>query len=139
MLVITGDTNSYKIETSKELKDILNKYNQINGTQLFSETVTSSLDNLCNKMVEAFHKTEQMNEDKISKINESMLNKTMNAFHKTEQMNEDKIKHMIESFSDNKKDEERFERIEAQMNNISIIHQNMQMDFLKNKNESLET
>ena len=139
MLVIREDRNSYEIGASKELnKNFVNKYNQLNGTQLFSDTVTSSLDNLCNDMVEAFHKHEQMNDAKISKINESMLNKTIDAFHKTEQMNDDKIKQMIESFADSKIDEEKFERIESQMYDISMIHQNMQMDFLKNKKESLE-
>ena len=139
MLVIREDRNSYEIGASKELnKNFVNKYNQLNGTQLFSDTVTSSLDNLCNDMVEAFHKHEQMNDAKISKINESMLNKTIDAFHKTEQMNDDKIKQMIESFADSEIDEEKFERIESQMYDISMIHQNMQMDFLKNKKESLE-
>ena len=140
MLVIKEDRNSYEIGTSKELnKNLVNKYNQINGTQLFSDTVTSSLDNLCNDMVEAFHKHEQMNDEKISKINESMLNKTIDAFHKTEQMNDNKIKQMLESFTNNETDEEKFEHIESQMHDISTIHQNMQMDFLKNKKEFLET
>jgi len=138
MLIIKEDKNSYEIGTSKELnKNLVNKYNEINGTQLFSDTVTSSLDNLCNDMVEVFHKQEQINEEKISKINESMLNKTMDAFHKTEQMNDNKIKQMIESFANNETDEEKFERIESQMHEISTIHKNMQMDFLKNMKESL--
>src|SRR5579872_1408766 len=138
MLVIREGRNSYEIGTSKELsKNLVNKYNHLNGIQLFSDTVTSSLDNLCDDMVKAFHKTEQMNDAKISKINESMLNKTIDAFHKAEQMNDSKIKQMIESFAESDVDEEKFECTESQMYDISMIHQNMQMDFLKNKKESL--
>ena len=139
MLVIREGRNSYEIGTSKELnRNFVNKYNHINGTQLFSDTVTSSLDNLCNDMVEAFYKHEQMNNAKISKINESMLNKTIDAFNKTEQMNDNKIKQMIESFTENDTNDEKFECIESQMYDISMMHQNMQMDFLKNKKVSIE-
>ena len=139
MLVIREDRNSYEIGTSKDLnKNSVNKYNQLNGVQLFSDNITSSLDNLCNDMVEAFRKNEQMNDAKITKINESMLNKTIDTFNKTEQMNDNKIKQMIESITDNNIDEEKFERLESQMYDISMIHQNMQIDFLKNKKDALE-
>ena len=140
MLVINENRNSYEIAISNGLnKNHVNQYDVINGTQLFSDKVTSSLDNLCNDMVEAFHKHEQMNDAKISKISESMLNKTIDAFHKTEQMNDNKIKQMIESFSDNAIDEEKFEHVESQMYDLSMMHQNMQMDFLKKKKDSLVT
>ena len=140
MLVIKENRNSYEIVTSNGLnKNHVNQYDHTNGTQLFSDKVTSSLDNLCNDMVEAFHKHEQMNDAKISKISESMLNKTIDAFHKTEQMNDNKIKQMIESFSDNEIDEEKFEHVESQMYDLSMMHQNMQMDFLKKKKDSLVT
>ena len=139
MLIIREDRGSYEIGIAKNVNnDLANKYNQVNGAQFFNDSITSNLNNLCNDMIETFRKHEQMNDAKISKINESMLNKTINAFHETEQMNDDKIKHMIESFSDNNVEEEKFECIESQMYDMSMIHQNMQMDFLKNKKASLE-
>jgi len=140
MLVIRENRNSYEMGISKDLNNNLaSKYNYVNGTQYFSDTITSSLDNLCNDVVNALRKHEQMNDAKISKINESMLNKTIDAFHKTEQINDEKIKQMVESFSDNDIDAEKFEQIESQMYDMSMIHQNMQMDFLKNKKISLES
>ncbi len=84
-------------------------------------------------MVEAFHKNEKINDEKISKIKESMLNKTIDRFYKTEQMNDEKIKQMVESFVDNAVIEKKFESIDDEMHDLTMLHENIQMGFLKEK------
>ncbi|HEV2193455.1 MAG TPA: hypothetical protein VGR54_07565 [Nitrosopumilaceae archaeon] len=132
MLVIREEKNSYKIGESNGLyKNSSNSYRQLTGDHLFNDTIATSLDTLCNNMVEAFHKYEQNNDEKISEVKESMLNKTMDRFYKTEQMNDKKIKQMIESFVDNAVVEEKFESIGDEMHDLVMLHENIQISFLK--------
>jgi hypothetical protein len=150
-----------KMEKVSDSKNTVNSHTRLNVTSLFSNVRITSQDNYRNNMVEAFYKTEQMNDEMVSGIKDSMLNKTTDAFYKTEQMNDEMVSgikdsmlnkttdafykteqmndemvaQMIESCVGRGVVEEKFEHIEEEMPDLSMSHQKTQIGFLNNKKQ----
>jgi hypothetical protein len=79
------------------------------------------------------YQNEQTKAEKISKISEDVLNKTIDVFYKIEQMNDEKIKQMIESHIGKAVIEDKYEKMEHEMQNSSNITPSIQTCVFKKK------
>ncbi len=131
MLIIREEKNAFRIGESKNPhKESVNSWSQFkNQDGTFNEEITSRMTDLRNIVVEAFHKTEQINEKRISEIKKSMLQETVAAIHKTEQINDEKIKKMLQSFVDKTPFIDKFERVDNVMHNLDIAHHDISKEF----------
>jgi hypothetical protein len=131
MLVIREEKNAFRIGEIKNLhKESLNSYSQFkNQDGTFNEEIASRLTDFRNIIVEAFHKTEQMNEKRISEIKKFMLQETVAAIHKTEQINDERIKKMIQSFVDKTPLVDKFERVDVMVHNLAIVQHDISKEL----------
>ena len=102
-------------ETEKNGFNSTNSYHQLNDDHLSSEVIAKDIDKLCVNMMGFYHQNEQTNAEKISKISVGMLNKTTGVFYEIEQINDEKIKQMIESHIGKSVSEDKFEKIDHEM------------------------
>jgi len=81
-----------------------------------------------------YYQNEQIRAEKFSKISEDILNKTINMFYKIEKMNDEKIKQMIESHIGKAIIDDKYEKMDHEMQNSSNITSIIQTCVFK-KNE----
>ncbi len=131
MLVIREEKNAFRIgEIRNPHKESVNSYSHFkNQDGTFNEEITSRITDLRNTVVEAFHKTEQINEKRISEIKKSMLQETVAAIHKTEQINDERIEKMIQTFVDKTPRIDKFERVDEMMHDLAIVHHDISKEL----------
>ena len=95
------------------------------------ETVSNEFKNIPNSHC---YQNEQDNAEKNFKISEDILNKTIDAFYKIEKMNDEKIKQMIESHIGKPVIDDKYEKIEYEIQSSSNITSSIQTCVFK-KNE----
>ncbi|VVC05860.1 Uncharacterised protein [uncultured archaeon] len=77
------------------------------------------------------YQNEQTNTEKISKVSEDLLNKTTEVFYKIEQMNDEKIKQMIESRIGKVVAEDKYEKMDYEMQSSLNITPSIQTSVFK--------